>query len=73
MPLLEGRYAASPYVALLRGEEPYGYQELEDSLRTFARLPPRRDRRRATPPAAGPTTRCPTAAPGPPPRRGLEP
>jgi hypothetical protein len=37
VPLLEGRYALSPYVALLRGEEPYGYQELEDSLQVFAR------------------------------------
>jgi hypothetical protein len=35
--LLEGRYALSPYVALLRGEEPHGYQELEDSLQVFAR------------------------------------
>jgi hypothetical protein len=35
--LLEGRYALSPYVAYMRGEEPYGYQELEDSLQVFAR------------------------------------
>jgi hypothetical protein len=37
LPLLEERYAASPYVALVRGEEPYGYRELEDSLQIFAR------------------------------------
>ncbi len=36
LPLLEERYAASPYVAMLHGFEPYGYQELEDSLQTFA-------------------------------------
>ncbi len=34
--LLSERYAASPYLALLRGEEAPGYQPLEDSLRTFA-------------------------------------
>ncbi|MGH7579267.1 MAG: tetratricopeptide repeat protein [Gemmatimonadales bacterium] len=33
--LLEQRYAASPYVSVLRGEEPYGYRELEDSLQSF--------------------------------------
>lgn len=37
VPLLEERYALSPYVAILRGEEPWGYQELEDSLQVFAR------------------------------------
>jgi hypothetical protein len=37
LPLLEQRYALSPYVALVRGEEPYGYRELEDSLQIFAR------------------------------------
>jgi len=37
LPLLAERYALSPYVALVRGEEPYGYRELEDSLQTFAR------------------------------------
>jgi tetratricopeptide (TPR) repeat protein len=34
--LLSDRYGASPYAALLRGEEAPGYQQLEDSLRTFA-------------------------------------
>jgi tetratricopeptide (TPR) repeat protein len=36
LPLLQERYSASPYAALARGEEPYGYRELEDSLRIFA-------------------------------------
>ena len=36
IPLLEQRYAASPYVSMLRGEEPYGYRELEDSLQSFS-------------------------------------
>ncbi len=73
LPLLEGRYAASPYAALLRGEEPYGYQELEDSLRTFAhssapgqrRTTPRRPRAR--------NDSLPDRRPGQTPRRGLEP
>jgi tetratricopeptide (TPR) repeat protein len=37
MPLLQERYGSSPYVALAQGAEPYGYQELEDSLQIFAR------------------------------------
>lgn len=36
VPLLETRYATSPYVAFLQGNEPYGYRELEDSLQIFA-------------------------------------
>ena len=36
MPLLESRYARSPYVAFIQGAEPYGYRELEDSLQSFA-------------------------------------
>jgi hypothetical protein len=36
LPLLEQRYASSPYVAFLQGWEPYGYRELEDSLQRFA-------------------------------------
>ncbi len=35
-PLLEERYASSPYLAILRGEDPTGYRELEDSLQTYA-------------------------------------
>ena len=37
LPLLDERYALSPYVAYLRGNEPYGYRALEDSLQIFAR------------------------------------
>ena len=68
VPLLDGRYALSPYVAVLRGEEPYGYQELEDSLLIFARGLGLR---------AGPDARAdslPTQpGQGTPRRRGLEP
>ncbi|MBA3259732.1 MAG: hypothetical protein H0T68_09740 [Gemmatimonadales bacterium] len=35
-PLLEERYASSPYLAFLRGEDPTGYRELEDSLQAYA-------------------------------------
>lgn len=67
--LLEGRYALSPYVAMLRGEEPYGYQELEDSLQTFARG---LDLRAGAP--AGPDSLSTQPGPGGTPRRrGLEP
>ena len=34
-PLLEEKYAASPYVAYLRGESPDGYRALEDSLQAY--------------------------------------
>jgi predicted negative regulator of RcsB-dependent stress response len=73
VPLLEARYAGSPYVAYLQGGEPYGYRELEDSLQSFAlglgaggppaarRPGVRRDSLPTRPGAA------------PPPRRGLEP
>lgn len=71
MPLLEERYASSPYVAFLQGAEPYGYRELEDSLQNFAlgaAAPPavrRRPNREDTPRTPdGPTPR---------PRRVLEP
>jgi predicted negative regulator of RcsB-dependent stress response len=73
MPLLEVRYAGSPYVAYLQGYEPYGYRELEDSLQSFALglgagAPPgaRRPgvRRDSLPTRPGAR---------PPPRRGLEP
>jgi hypothetical protein len=65
-PLLEERYAYSPYVAMLRGEEPYGYEQLEDSLQGYARtlLP------RAAPGAAGRTDSIPTKPGQAPPRRG---
>jgi tetratricopeptide (TPR) repeat protein len=71
--LLEQRYAASPYVSVLRGEEPYGYRELEDSLQSFAlsgdgpapsavRAPINREDTLSTFPGSAPR-----------PRRGLEP
>jgi hypothetical protein len=83
VPLLEARYAGSPYVAYLQGDEPYGYRELEDSLQSFAlglaaagppaaRGPgvgPPGDRRRGVGRDSIPTR--PGAAPRP--RRGLEP
>ncbi|HEY7503780.1 MAG TPA: hypothetical protein VH700_06730 [Gemmatimonadales bacterium] len=65
-PLLTERYAFSPYVAMLRGEEPYGYQELEDSLEGFARtLAPA-----AVPGARGRADSLPTRPGQAPPRRG---
>ena len=74
LPLLEERYAFSPYVALARGEEGYGYLELEDSLQVFARgvaaasggAVPRRPMLREDSIAA-------QRGPAPRPRRGLEP
>jgi hypothetical protein len=55
--LLEERYAGSPYMAFIRGEEAAGYRELEDSLQAFALSRAARPQRRQ-PPAAG---RRPTA------------
>ncbi len=73
VPLLEARYAESPYVAYLQGDEAYGYRELEDSLQSFALGlgaggPPGARR-------AGVGTDSLPTRPGaaPPPRRGLEP
>jgi hypothetical protein len=70
--LLEERYATSPYVAILRGEEPYGYRELEDSLQSFtfggAGGAPTGVRR---PINREDTLQTPGSAPRP--RRGLEP
>ena len=73
LPLLQERYASSPYVALARGEEPYGYRELEDSLLLFAQglAAASGDR------TAGPVLREDSIAvrrgAAPRPRRGLEP
>ncbi|HEX6105728.1 MAG TPA: hypothetical protein VFZ26_09105 [Gemmatimonadales bacterium] len=48
--LLTERYSASPYLAFVRGEEPVGYRELEDSLRSYAlSLAAGQARRRPTP------------------------
>jgi hypothetical protein len=77
VPLLEDRYAASPYVAFLQGYEPYGFVELEDSLRTFALSLDASGREGVLRPGFGrdSLSRRPGARPGaaPPPRRGLEP
>jgi hypothetical protein len=76
--LLYERYAASPYLALVRGEEPAGYRALEDSLQTYALARATAQARRAPTPPAG-LRRAPVAPgdttqrrrTGPP--RGLEP
>jgi hypothetical protein len=39
-PLLEQRYGASPYLAVVRGEQMPAYQALEDSLRAYAAAHP---------------------------------
>jgi hypothetical protein len=50
-PELEQRYAASPYLAFVRGEEPLGYRELEDSLQSYAlTLGAAQGQRRTAPP-----------------------
>lgn len=73
VPLLEARYLGSPYVAYLRGDEPYGYRELEDSLQSFAlgldagRAPGARR------PGVGPDSLPARPGSAPPPRRELEP
>ncbi len=38
--ILAERYGDSPYLAMLRGEEPEGYRLLEDSLLAFAAAQP---------------------------------
>jgi hypothetical protein len=76
LPLLGERYAASPYLAFLRGEEPYGYRELEDSLQSFTAAQATAQARRRPPPTVRRTpdrNDRPGAAgqrPGPP--RGIE-
>jgi hypothetical protein len=50
--LLQDRYADSPYLAMLRGEDAPGYRMLEDSLRSFAAAA-------ATPRRTGPARRRP--------------
>lgn len=56
--LLLDRYATSPYLAALRGEEAPEFHQLEDSLRTFASLAAAR-------PAARPATRPARSGAGP--------
>ena len=53
--LLEARYASSPYLAFVRGDDAVGYRELEDSLQAFALSRAPRPVRR--PPAQIPTVR----------------
>jgi tetratricopeptide (TPR) repeat protein len=48
-PLLDERYAASPYLSFLRGEDPVGYRQLEDSLQTYAFGLAARQRQQAQP------------------------
>ncbi|MEP6571147.1 MAG: hypothetical protein ABJD11_00575 [Gemmatimonadota bacterium] len=38
--ILRSRYADSPYLAILRGEDPPAFRQLEDSLRHFASVTP---------------------------------
>jgi hypothetical protein len=75
---LEEKYAASPYLAFLRGENSEGYRALEDSLEAYVYAAAAAQRRPAPGARKGVTT---PAAPGtvrkskPPQtqRRGLEP
>ena len=73
VPLLEARYAGSPYVAYLQGTEPYGYRELEDSLQSFALRLGAAGRPGARQPGVGPDSLRTRPGSAPPPRRGLEP
>jgi hypothetical protein len=73
VPLLQARYAGSPYVAFLQGAEPYGYRELEDSLQRFAISLGARGRPGVRRPVAGPDSLRTRPGSAPPPRRGLDP
>jgi hypothetical protein len=73
VPLLEARYAESPYVAFLQGTEPYGYRELEDSLQAFALGFGAGDRPQVRRPGVGPDSLPTRPGAAPPPRRALEP
>ena len=55
------RYAESPYLAVLRGEDSPAYRKLEDSLRVFAQAAAIQNRRRPATQQArpNPTTRQP--------------
>ncbi len=77
-PLLEEKYAASPYLAYLRGENSDGYRALEDSLAAYVhstaaagRRPMTGAREDAAPLVRPGTVR--TRPQQPTPRRGLEP
>jgi hypothetical protein len=73
VPLLEARYAGSPYVAFLQGAEPYGYRELEDSLQRFAVGLAAGERPGVRRPGVGPDSLRTRPGPAQQPRRGLEP
>jgi tetratricopeptide (TPR) repeat protein len=73
VPLLQARYAGSPYVAFLQGTEPYGYRELEDSLQSFALSLGAGGRPGVRRPRVGPDSIPTRPGSAPPPRRGLEP
>jgi hypothetical protein len=73
LPLLDERYALSPYVALARGEEGYGYRELEDSLEIFARGLTAASGAAPARPMLREDSLAAQRGPAPRPRRGLEP
>jgi hypothetical protein len=73
LPVLEERYALNPYVALLRGDEPYGYRELEDSLQIFARGLGLGTRSAPPPPILREDSIAAARGASPRPRRGLDP
>jgi hypothetical protein len=68
-PLLDEQYAASPYLAFLRGEDPAGYRRLEDSLQTYALTAAAKHRQQAQPGVRRPG--APVSPPMPPGRRNL--
>jgi hypothetical protein len=77
-PLLEEKYAASPYLMFLRGENPDGYRMLEDSLEAYVLSASAAQRRPAPGARDGVAPRPPpgtvrTPQPKPNQRRGLEP
>lgn len=78
-PMLEEKYAASPYLAFLRGESPEEYRALEDSLQAYVYQVAAAQRRPAPGARPGMTQQPPpgttvrTTQPRPTQRRGLEP
>jgi hypothetical protein len=77
-PVLEEKYAASPYMAFLRGEDPAEYRVLEDSLQAYVYQVSATQRRAAPGARPGvvqppPGTTIRTTQPRPTQRRGLEP
>jgi hypothetical protein len=78
-PLLEEKYATSPYFAFLRGEDAEGYRALEDSLEAYiyqaaaAQRRPAPGARPITPRQPAPGVPSRTTQPKPGQRRGVEP